>query len=137
VGDYRRKDVFDMRSFNATRIELRRESGTQTFEKTKGADGKEVWKDAAGKDVDTAKIEDLLSKLTNLRAQSFEASAPAALKMPALTAIVRFDDGMKMETVTFARMGTDAFAARADEPGAARLESNTFDDALKSLDALK
>jgi uncharacterized protein DUF4340 len=137
VGDYRRKDVFDMRSFNANRVELRRDSGTQIFEKTKGSDGKEVWKDGAGKNVDMAKIEDLLTKLTNLRAQSFEVAAPPAMKMPALTAIVRFDDGNKMETVTFAKMGTDAFAARADEPGAAKLEATSFDDALKSLDALK
>jgi hypothetical protein len=137
VGDYRRKDVFDMRSFNATRVELRRDSATQTFEKTKGSDGKEVWKDGTGKNVDTAKVDDLLTKLTNLRAQSFEAVAPAALKTPALTVVARFDDGSKTETVTFAKMGTDTFAARADEPGAATLEPNTFDEALKSLDALK
>jgi hypothetical protein len=138
VGDFRRKDVFDFRSFTANRVELRRESGTQTFEKTKGADGKEVWRDTAGKTPDTAKVEELLTNLTNLRAQSFEAAAHPSLKMPALTAVVQFDDGKKTETVTFGRAGTDLYAARADEPGAAKLEAGmTFDEVIKALDALK
>ena len=46
LADFRRKDVFDFRSFTANRIELRREAATQTFEKTKGTDGKEVWRDS-------------------------------------------------------------------------------------------
>jgi hypothetical protein len=138
VGDFRRKDVFDFRSFTANRVELRRESGTQTFEKTKGADGKEVWRDASGKTPDTARVDELLTNLTNLRAQSFEAAAPASLKMPVLTAVVQFDDSKKTETVTFGRAGTDVYAARADEPGAAKLEVGmTFDEVVKALDALK
>ena len=59
----RRKDLFDGRSFNTTRVELRRGGETLTFEKSKGKDGKDVWKNAAGKDVDTAKVEDMLTKL--------------------------------------------------------------------------
>jgi hypothetical protein len=42
-----------------------------------------------------------------------------------------------METVTFARSGSDVFASRADEPGAARVEPTAFDDAVKALDAVK
>ena len=136
VADYRRKDVFDFRSFTANRVELRRDGATQSFEKTT-ADGKDVWKDATGKAVDAMKVDDLLTKLTNLRAQSFESDAPAALKMPVLAAVVRFDDGKRTETVTFGRAGSDVFAARADEPGAAKLEAGTFDEAIKALDALK
>jgi hypothetical protein len=83
------------------------------------------------------KVDDLLTKLTNLRAQSFESDAPAALKMPVLSAVVRFDDGKRTETVTFGRAGSDVFAARADEPGAAQLEAGTFDEAIKALDAMK
>ncbi len=135
VDEFRRKDVFDFRSFTANRVELRRDSGTQIFEKT-NADGKEVWR-RDGKDVDSANIEALLTALTNLRAQSFERAAPPALKTPVLTAVVQFDERRKTETVTFGRAGTDTFAARADEPGAARLESGTFDEAIKALDGLK
>jgi hypothetical protein len=134
--DYRRKDVFDFRSFNANRVELTRDGASRAFAKTKGADGKEVWRDAAGKDVDTAAVENLLTQLTNLRAQSFEAAAHPSLKSPVLTVVARFDEN-KTETVTFARAGADVYASRADEPGSARLEANTFDEAVKALDGLK
>ena len=135
--DFRRKDLFDFRSFTANRLELRRESGTQTFEKTKGSDGKEVWRDATGKNPDSAMMEQLLTGLTNLRAQSFEGTTHPSLKMPALTAVIQFDDSKKTETVTFGRAGADVYAARADEPGTARLENGTFDEAIKALDGLK
>ena len=42
-----------------------------------------------------------------------------------------------METVTIGRSGADAFAARPDEPGAAKLDAAAVDEALKALDALK
>ena len=134
LPDYRRKELFDARSFTATRIETRRGAETLAFEKS--TDGKETWKNATGQNVDTAKVEDLLTKLSNIRAQSFQNTAPASLTMPALTAIVRFDD-TKTETVTFGRSGTDVFAGRTDEPGAATIDAMMFDEAVKALDALK
>jgi hypothetical protein len=136
VAELRRKDLFDARPFTVTRIELRRGTDTVAFEKSKGKDDKDVWKNAAGKEVDTTKVEDLLNKVTGLRADSFETAAPPALKTPALTVTARFDDG-KMETVTFARSGAEIVAARADEPGAAKLMAAAFDDAMKALDAMK
>ncbi len=99
VGDFRRKDVFDFRSFTATRVEFTRGTATQTFEKSKSKDkdGKDVdvWKDAKGATVETMKIEDLLTKVSGLRASSFEATAPAALKTPVVTvkAQLRLEDG--------------------------------------------
>ena len=134
LGDFRRKDVFDVRSFNADRVEFTRDSTTQVFEKKKEND-KDVWKNSSGANVDTAKIEDLLSKVSGLRASSFEAAAPAALKTPALT--VKTDFGGQSETVTIAKAGADAFAARADEPGAAKLDAAALDEVVKALDALK
>jgi hypothetical protein len=135
-SDFRRKDVFDFRSFNAARAEVRRGTETLTFEKTKDKDGKEIWRNAAGQTADTTKVEDFLTKLSNLRAQSFEASQPAALKSPELTVTVRFDQN-KTETVTLGRSGSDVFAARADEPGAAKIDTTPYEDTLKALDALK
>ena len=134
AGEYRRKDLFDARSFTASRVELSRSGATQVLEKSKDGD-KDVWKDGSGKALDNAKVDDLLSKLTALRAQSFEATAPAALSSPALTVVMRFDD--KTETVRIARSNADVVAARADEPGAAKLETMSFDDIIKALDALK
>jgi hypothetical protein len=136
VGEFRRKDVFDFRSFTANRIEVRRGADTFAFEKAKDKDGKEVWRNAAGQNADTTKVEDLLTKFSNLRAQSFEGSPPPAMKTPDVTVTARFDD-KKTEMVTFGRSGSDVFAARADEPGAAKIETTPYEDALKALDALK
>ena len=64
LSELRRKDLFDSRSFTATRVEIRRGAETFTFEKSKGKDEKEIWKNAAGKDMDETKMQDLLSRLT-------------------------------------------------------------------------
>jgi hypothetical protein len=137
VADLRRKDLFDSRSFTTNRIEFRRGNETVAFEKSKGADGKETWRTADGKDADTAKVDDLVTKISGLRADSFEAAATPALKSPALTVVVRFADNKKMEQVTFARAGTDIVASRSDEPGHAKMTATSFDEALKALDAAK
>ena len=135
LQDFRRKELFDSRSFSTNRLDIQRGTETLTFEKT-SADGKDAWKNAAGQNVDEAKVQDLLTKLSNLRAQSFEAAPHASLKMPALAVTVLFDD-KKTETVTFGRAGSDVFASRPDEPGAARLDAAGLDEAIKALDALK
>ena len=136
LGDLRRKDLFDSRAFTVERIELRRGAETMTFEKTKDKDEKEIWKNAAGATVDEMKLQELLGRVTSLRADSFEASTHPSLKSPVLTVTVRYDQG-KTETVTFGRAGMDVFAARGDEPGAAKLNAASFDEAIKALDALK
>lgn len=135
LSEYRRKDLFDARSFTATRVELRRGADTIVLEKSKSAD-KEIWRNAAGQDVDAAKVETLLSQLTGLRADSFETAASPALKTPALVVTVRFDDN-KSEQVTFARSGSDVVAARSDEPGTATLTAGPFDEALKALEGVQ
>ena len=79
VKDARRvppQGLFDFRSFTANRVEFTRGGATQAFEKTKDKDGKEVWRDAAGKTVDATKVEDLLAKVSGLRAASFEPRRP-------------------------------------------------------------
>ena len=62
------------------------------------------------------KVEELLSKVSGLRAESFDATPHAALKTPALVVTIRFDEN-KMEQVAFARAGGDVLASRSDEPG--------------------
>jgi len=135
VADYRRKDLFDSRSFTARRIEITRGGEKLTFEKVKAGD-KDVWRNPAGKDADTTKVEDMLSRITALRAESFEIAAPAALKSPVMSVTVRFDEN-QTETVTFARDGSTVYAARPDEPGAGRVDATSFDEAVKAIDALK
>lgn len=136
VAVLRRKDLFDARAFTANRVEITRGADTVAFEKSKNKDGQDAWKKAGGADVDAMKMEDLLSKLLSLRANTFESSTPASLKSPVLSVTVRFDEA-KMETVRFGRAGTGVDAARGDEPGAAKLDASALDDVIAALDAVK
>ena len=135
VGDFRRKDLFDARAFTATRVELTRGADTVTLEKSKGKDGADVWQ-SSGKDVESGKADDLLTKLTALRAQSYDAQAHSSLKTPALVVTISFDE-KKQEKVTFGRSQKDVYASRSDEPGAAKLEASGLDEVMKALEALK
>jgi hypothetical protein len=136
ASEYRRKDLFDSRSFTMDKVTFVRGGETITLEKSKAKDGKEVWKNSAGKDVDAAKADDLLSKLGSLRADKFQPAADPALKAPALTVTAQFDSN-KMETVTFARSGAMVVASRTDESGSATLETMAFDDLMKAIDGVK
>ncbi len=144
TSEYRLKDLFDARSFNATRAEIARNGQTFTFEKTKlkGKDGQEEekWRQTspASRDVDQAKVENLLGAITGARATSFvESTAKTGLDKPELTVAIKYDDGKKEDRVTFARSGGDAYAARAGAPGAARIEAATLDGIVKALEDLK
>jgi hypothetical protein len=136
IAEYRRKDLFDSRSFTSSRVELRRGTDVIVLEKSKGADGKDAWKNAAGTVVDTTKVDDLLTRLTGMRAQSFIAASHASLKSATLTASVRFDPD-RTETIAFGRAGSEVFAGRADEPGSATLDPMAFDETMKAMDAVK
>ncbi len=146
--DYRRKDLFEFRAFNATKVDITRGSETVSFEKvktqSKDKDGKETstdkWREAkpSAKDVDVTAFEGFLSKLSNLRAQSFDATtAKTGLDKPAAVVTVQFDDGKKQERVTFGKQDADVFASRPGEPGAAKLDANEFNEAMKAVDAIK
>jgi hypothetical protein len=121
-------------------VQLTRGSESFAFEKTAGADGMETWKNAAGAVVDSAKVEDLLTKLSNLRIATFEARQEPALRSPALTVTATFGqnkDENRTETVTLARAGDAVVAGRPDEPGTLRLDGSGLDEILKTLDGLK
>jgi hypothetical protein len=135
VSEYRRKDIFDARSFTATRIETGRGDETLTLERN-SADGDATWRDASGQDVDVTVVDDLFTKLSGLRAQAFEESAGTTGEAPALSVTIRYD-GDKTETVTFVRSAIDVFATRSDEPGSARIDAMLFDEALMAVDALR
>ena len=135
--DLRRKDLFDARPYSAQHFEFKRGAGVVAIEKAKGKDGVEVWKNAAGKELDTEKAADPLNKFTNLRADAIESTVPAAARAPELTVVVRFDEGKRTETISFARAGTDVYAVRDGEPGAAKVPAAAYEDALKAIDGLK
>lgn len=143
-GEYRQKDLFDARSFNATRIEVTRGSDTLAFEKVKAKnkDGQEeeLWRQVApaAKDADRTKVDNLISAVTGARATGFaDSTAKTGLDKPELTVALKFDDGKREEKVAFARSGSDGFAARTGEPGAAKVDIAAIENIVKSLDALK
>ena len=132
TDDLRVKDLFDARAFNTTRLEIVRGGQTMTFEKDKDA-----WKQIApaAKAADAAKIDAVLAALTGTRATGFVETAPA-LDTPEITASLKFDEN-KQEKVTFARKGTDAFARRQGDKGAAKIDAAALDVISKAIDALK
>ncbi|HJZ73584.1 MAG TPA: DUF4340 domain-containing protein [Vicinamibacterales bacterium] len=137
---YRRKDLFEFRPFNATHIELTRNGQTIVLDRVKGQNDKpDTWKRVSPNpgDVDKDKMDGLLSKLSNMRASAFvESTAKTGLDKPALVATVKFDEGKKEEKVTFGQEGTDVFAARPGEPGAAKADKGDFDEVAKSFDEI-
>ena len=141
ADDYRRKDVFQFRPFNATHIEITRNGQSITLERTKGQgnNAPDTWKrvtPAAG-DLDKEKSDNLLGKLSNIRAASFvDSTAKTGLDKPAMTVVVRFDDGKKEDRATFGQVGNDVYVARPGEPGAAKIDKADFDDVMKTLDEI-
>jgi len=140
ADDYRKKDVFDFRAFNATKVELTRNGQTVVFERVKGqGETPDKWRRVSPNagDPDTRKVEALLAGLADMRATSFaDAKTKTGLDAPALTVAASFDEGKKQERVTFGKVGNDVFAARTDEPNPAKIEAEKFDEAVKALDEL-
>jgi Domain of unknown function (DUF4340) len=141
ADEYRRKDIFEFRAFNATRLEITRNGQTIVFDKVKGQGDKtpDTWRRVGPKaaDADKDKIEGALAKLASLRASAFgEPAAKTGLDAPVLTVLVKFDDGKKEERVSFGKAGTDTFASRPGESGAAKIDTADFDDVVKALDEI-
>jgi hypothetical protein len=141
ADEYRRKDVFEFRSFNANRVEITRSGQTVAFEKSKGQgeNAPDVWKRVAPTpgDVDKDKIDSLISRLSNMRASSFVASeAKTGLDKPAMTVVAKFDDNKKEDRATFGKNGEDVFASRPGEPGAAKVDASDFTEINKTLDEI-
>jgi hypothetical protein len=143
ADEYRRKDVFEFRSYNANRIEFTRNGQTVAFEKTpadakdasKGDKWRRVSPTAADANKDT--MEGLLSRLSNMRATSFlDSTAKTGLDKPVLTVAVKFDDGKKEEHVTFGKIDNDVYASLAGQPGAAKVDATDFSESLKAIDEL-
>ena len=142
VDEYRRKDLFAFRPFNATALEIEHEGEAWAFaleEADAEEDPANTWRRTApdAGEVERADMDDLLAKLSNLRAESFESSRDGAgLDAPAATITVTFDDGER-ERVTVGRTGDDVFAVSGDEPGAARVNTRSWEDAIEALDPLR
>jgi len=141
ADDYRKKELFDFRAFDATRVELTKGGQTVIFERVKAKDDKspDTWHRVSPNpgDPDRSKVESLLAGLADIRATSFvDSTAKTGLQSPALVVDAKFDEGKKQERVTFGKNGSDAYGARPDDPGAAKIEAEKLDEAIKALDEL-
>jgi Domain of unknown function (DUF4340) len=140
ADDYRRRDLFAFRAYDTTHIELARGGQTIAFDKIKGAkpEDEDKWRRAgASADADKEKMSVFLAKLESVRATSFvDSTSKTGLEMPVLTVTAKYDDGKKEERVTFGKAGTDVYASRPGEPGAAKINPTEYDEIIKKLDEL-
>jgi hypothetical protein len=140
LDEYRRRDVFDFRAFNATRAELTRGGQTLVLERVKGqGESPDTWRRVSPNpgDADKEKVENLLTGLADIRAVEFtNATARTGLDKPALAVFVKFEDGQKEERVSFGQSGANVYASIPGETGAARVDGTKFSDALKTFDEL-
>ena len=141
ADEYRRKNLFAFRPFNAAAVEIDHEGERWAFalEPAGGEDETDTWRRTAPDAGDVARddMDDLLAKLSNLRAESFEASREGTgLDAPVAAVTVTFDDDDR-ERVTVGRTGDDVFAVNGDEPGAARLNTRSWEDAVAALAPLR
>lgn len=140
--DYRKKDLFEFRAYNADRVRVTRvadgKSRTYEFEKAR-VDDNDQWRvtenGGEARDADNAKVEDLLSKLTALRATSF-ASRPRAtgLDRPILTVGVSYDGG-KFERVRVGASGETRYGQHEGESAIGELDASAVTAALEAVDA--
>jgi hypothetical protein len=141
ADDYRRKDLFEFRPYNANHVEITRNGQTVVFDRVKSSSEgtPDKWRRVSPNagDVDKDKFDAFVGKLSNMRADKFVSStAGTGLDKPAMTIAVKFDDSKKEERVTFGQSGQDVYAARPGEPGAAKTDAADFNESLKSLDEL-
>jgi hypothetical protein len=139
ADDYRPKEVFEFRSFNATRLEITRGASTAAFERVTGKDGAPKWQRLnPTKDVGTMEIDGLLAAVSALTVERYvDAKTRTGADTPVAIVVATFEDGKKKERVVFGKVGNDVFAIRAGEPGAAKVDATKFDDTMKLIDSVK
>lgn len=136
----RKKDLFASRPYNTSRVEVVRGGDTLVFERVAGqGDAGGKWRQTrpATRDADASKVEMFLTKLSNLRAESWLEAEAAGQDVPLMAVTVGFEDGKRQEKVAFSRRGGDVLATASGQPGIAKVVSAELDEALKALDAAK
>jgi len=159
--DLRVKDAFEFRTFTARSVDLTLDGKTYAYAKVKAEPKKDdkkdakkdekkdaaappepppadVWKETkpAAKDVDQTKITDLLTDISNLKAEKF--TEKPITNGQELVVIARFgeESATKEERVTLRKSGDVVQATRAGEAGAAVIPTADFDKIVKQLKEL-
>ena len=139
--DLRKKEVFEFRAFSATSVSVTVGGRSLTFDKQKAPapkdantpPGPDVWKQTKpdAKDADQAKLTDMLTTLSNLRAEKF-ADKPFGAGED-LVVTVKFGDDPASQTteeVRFRKSGGVVHAMLPGEGGALVVSTTEFDKAL-------
>ena len=141
ASEYRRKELFEFRPFNSNRLEINHDDQIVTFEKIENTEDQEdQWRqlNPSRRDVERDRMDDLLTKLSNLRASSFiESRANTGLASPLVTITVQFGEDNKEESVILSKHEHEVFGSHVDEPGAAKINLQAFDETLDALAKLK
>ena len=141
VDDLRDKDLFAFRTFNVLRLRIVRGADTYEFQRLVGGgeNGADKWQrliDGKPVDVDTTKMDDFVTRLAALRAQSFNPTTNAAgTASPALIVSASYDTD-KFERVRIITGENQAFGVRDGEPGVAVLDAENVNETIKALDAV-
>ena len=144
---YRKKELFEFRAFSLAKDPrragcARRPQDLRDSEKVPPAKPGEAdtWKvtrvGGSSHNADAAAIDDLLSKLVALKAESFVTGfTQTGLDKPALVVGASYDDG-KFERVRFGAVGDNAYALRDGEAGAAKVETAAMRAAMQAFDTV-
>ncbi len=139
ADDLRSKDLFAFRSFTAVGMDVTAGGTSATFRKMpaaataeEAAPAADTWKQTAPseRDVDQTKLTDMLTTLSNLRAESFAERPHAGGEEVVITARFGDEASPTEERVVFRKSGDVVHAIRAGEPGAAVVSTADFDRAL-------
>jgi hypothetical protein len=136
-AELREKDLFTFSSFEVKRVEVTTPKDHRVFEQQKD----NQWKQTApsAKNLTTAKMDTLLSRLRDLRAESFPKEGNLAqfgLTKPAYQFMVRFGDKNQTETVEISKAGEHVYGRRATDPLPCELSKTALDDLEKALNDL-
>jgi hypothetical protein len=139
--DLRKKEVFEFRAFSATSVSVTVGGKSLTFDKQKAPapkdastpPGPDVWKQTKpdAKDADQAKLTDMLTTLSNLRAEKFAEKPFGAGEDLVVT--VKFGDDPASQTteeVRFRKSGGVVHAILPGEGGALVVSTAEFDKTL-------
>ena len=133
-ADLRSKDLFSYSSFDAKRLEIDSPKGRSVFEQQKD----NQWKQTEGgsKTIPSAKMDNVLSRLRDLRASTFPKGSDLAqfgLTKPMFRFTVRFGEKNQTETLEVSKAGDHVYARLATDPSACEVSKSAFDDVGKAL----
>ncbi len=142
IDTYRKKELFDFQPFNANGITVTRDGEIYRFEKGSDNDdnsansNEQLWQQVEPdqKVIEALAFDDLLSKLSGLRAESFvNGRDNTGLNIPLATFTVTYGNEQQ-ETVTIGQSDDTYHGIHGEEDGAAVIDSTSINGVFESID---